>query len=970
MLSNPRNRIFLLIGGGVAVFVVVFVGVLLLLVGARRGNTVGEPIGATSTITPISFDVLTRTPVGLPTITSIPIPTLITRPTQGGFIPPTAFFPPTRVAGVPTGTPLPLSIGIISPAPGNLVAGTVQVIGAAIHPQFLQYILEFGPDPNPSNLWYPLTPPVTSPLLNGILGTWGTLGLNDAVYQLRLRVFLRDGSQLISTVNGLRVQNGQPTAIPTSTPVTLPPIANFTADRYSGPAPLTVRFTNVTSGIFSSSLWNFGDGNSRSDLNPVYTFNNPGLYIVTLTVGGPSGTSSYSAQIAVQGAQPPIANFNATPLSGPAPLTVAFSDASTGTITSWFWTFSDGGSSTERNPSHTFANPGTYNVFLTVSGPGGSANVVRAITVNPSAITPTPDLTQTAAFQATLDAGISAGIQATQNAINATATQNALNAGNAATATQNALNATATQAASDAQGTQAAQANIDAQNTQAALDAQATQTQDVINAGSDAQGTQAALDAQNTQAAQAALDAQGTQAALDAQGTQAAQAALDAQGTQAALDAQGTQAALDAQGTATALAQVQPPVANFSAFPNGLTIQFDSSASQNAVGYSWDFGDGSSSVEASPFHTYLRSGSYTVTLTVFNASGQASPPVQQMLNVQRPNSAVDFLPISPNFDDGGVTQPLIDLYQAVPADQRADIGAFGRTDSSVLFGNLAIFGSTDAFGNPAYNLGDNGYLQSAIDTFASSFTRPPICDADLSDFSFNCDFSGGKPALLLVSPNYSEGLDIGTFEAQLRNALQEVTAQGVIPLLFTVAPVNNDAVSEQTTANVNDAIIRIGDELNLPVFNTWSTVNIMADNGLSDDGVSLSSAPTQWGAGDLNNSNALSYGANGVNRLILDALLNLSSSVLASVDTGAAPGGDTGAAPTVSLSGALQSYDGTTAVILLDDGRTLDFDVTAAAVGQDIIDIVNGGGGFGLRLIVEARDNGDGTYQVVSLSLE
>jgi PKD repeat protein len=963
MLSNPRNRIFLLIGGGVAVFVVVFVGVLLLLVGARRGNTVGEPIGATSTITPISFDVLTRTPVGLPTITSIPIPTLITRPTQGGFIPPTAFFPPTRVAGVPTGTPLPLSIGIISPAPGNLVAGTVQVIGAAIHPQFLQYILEFGPDPNPSNLWYPLTPPVTSPLLNGILGTWGTLGLNDALYQLRLRVFLRDGSQLISTVNGLRVQNGQPTAIPTSTPVTLPPIANFTADRYSGPAPLTVRFTNVTSGIFSSSLWNFGDGNSRSDLNPVYTFNNPGLYIVTLTVGGPSGTSSYSAQISVQGAQPPIANFNATPLSGPAPLTVAFSDASTGTITSWFWTFSDGGSSTERNPSHTFANPGTYNVFLTVSGPGGSANVVRAITVNPSAITPTPDLTQTAAFQATLNAGISAGVQATQNAINATATQNALNAGNAATATQNAINATATQEANNVQGTQVAQANIDAQNTQAALNAQATQTQEAINAqgtqaaqaGLDAQNTQAALDAQGTAAAQAALDAQGTQAALDFQATQA-QEAINAQGTQAALDFQATQAAQAAQ----------QPIAALNAFPNGLGVQFDSSASQNAASYAWDFGDGRSSGEANPFHTYLRSGSYMVTLTVFNASGQASPPVQQMLNVQRPNSAVDFLPISPNFDDGGVTQPLIDLYQAVPADQRADVGAFGRTDSGVLFGNLAIFGSTDAFGNPAYNLGDNGYLQSAIDTFASSFTRPPICDANVNDFSFNCDFSGGKPALLLVSPNYSEGLDIGTFEAQLRNALQEVTAQGVIPLLFTVAPVNNDAVSEQTTANVNDAIIRIGDELNLPVFNTWSALNIMPSNGLSGDGVSLSSAPTQWNVGDLSSTNVFSYGANGVNRIILDALLSLSSSVLVGVDTGLIPG----EVMTISLSGALQSYDGTTAVVLLDDGRTLGFDVTAAAVGQDIIDIVNGGGGFGLRLIVEARDNGDGTYQTISLSLE
>ncbi|MCS6834953.1 MAG: PKD domain-containing protein [Anaerolineae bacterium] len=949
MLANPRNRIFLLIGGGVAVFVVVFVGVLLLLVGARRGtpNNAGEPIGATSTITPISFDVLTRTPVGLPTITSIPAPTLITRPTQGGFVPPTAFFPPTRVAGLPTGTPLPLSIGIISPAPGNLVAGTVQVIGAAIHPQFLQYILEFGPDPNPSNLWYPLTPPVTSPLLNGILGTWGTLGLNDATYQLRLRVFLRDGSQLVSTVNGLRVQNGLPTAVPTSTPVTLPPIANFTADRYSGPAPLTVRFTNVTSGIFSSSLWNFGDGSTRSDLNPVHTFNNPGLYVVTLTVGGPSGTSSYSAQITVQSAQPPIANFNATPLSGPAPLTVAFSDASTGTITSWFWTFSDGGSSTQRNPSHTFVNPGTYNVFLTVSGPGGAANVVRAITVGAPSITATPNLTQTAAFQATLNAQISAGVQATQDAINATATQNAINAGNAATATQNAINATATQQANNVQGTQVAQANIDAQNTQAALNAQATQTQEAINV-------------QNTQVAQASLDAQATQAALNFQATQT-QEAINAQGTQAALDFQATQAALAAQ----------QPIAAFSAFPNGLSVQFDSSASQNAASHTWDFGDGQISGEANPFHTYLRSGTYTVSLTVFNSGGQASTPVQQVISVQRPAANVDFLPAMPVFTDSNVTQPLIDLYEAVPPDQRADVGAFGRTDSGVLFGNLAIFGSTDAFGNPAYNLGDNGYLQSAIDSFASSFTRPPICDADVSDFSFNCDFSGGKPALLLIAPNYGEGIDLGAFYGQLRNAVQEVVNEGVIPLLFTVAPVNNGVVSEQTTASVNDIIIQVANELRVPVFNSWASANSTPNNGLSSDGVNLSSAPNQWNVGDLSSGSVNSYGANAVNRLILEALLKLSETVLSNVDTGVVPGGgDSGGGPVVALNGALQSYDGATAFILLDDGRTIGFDVTVAAVAQDILDIVNGGSGFGLRVVVEARDNDDGTYQTLSLSLE
>jgi PKD repeat protein len=64
--------------------------------------------------------------------------------------------------------------------------------------------------------------------------------------------------------------------------------------------------------------------------------------------------------------------FRAAPTRGKAPLKVQFSDQSTGDITSWSWNFGDGSTSTEQNPSHTYANIGTYTVSLTVSWPGGS----------------------------------------------------------------------------------------------------------------------------------------------------------------------------------------------------------------------------------------------------------------------------------------------------------------------------------------------------------------------------------------------------------------------------------------------------------------------------------------------------------------------------------------------------------------------------------------------------------------------
>ena len=90
----------------------------------------------------------------------------------------------------------------------------------------------------------------------------------------------------------------------------------------------------------------------------------------------------------------PVANFSGTPTSGTEPLNVSFTDLSTGSVTSWSWTFGDGGTSSSQNPSHTYNSAGTYNVSLTVTGPGGSDGETKNgyITVNPC-INPTASFT-------------------------------------------------------------------------------------------------------------------------------------------------------------------------------------------------------------------------------------------------------------------------------------------------------------------------------------------------------------------------------------------------------------------------------------------------------------------------------------------------------------------------------------------------------------------------------------------------
>jgi PKD repeat protein len=90
--------------------------------------------------------------------------------------------------------------------------------------------------------------------------------------------------------------------------------------------------------------------------------------------------SNKSVTATCRGMPAPTAGFSADPTSGCAPLTVRFTDSSTGDPTSWSWTFGDGGTSNLQNPSHTYTNPGTYTVGLTVSNDCGEDSETGYIT--------------------------------------------------------------------------------------------------------------------------------------------------------------------------------------------------------------------------------------------------------------------------------------------------------------------------------------------------------------------------------------------------------------------------------------------------------------------------------------------------------------------------------------------------------------------------------------------------------------
>ncbi len=142
-------------------------------------------------------------------------------------------------------------------------------------------------------------------------------------------------------------------------------------------------FANNGTTAYESSVTNGADTALNSDLAPGSPIS--ALQLYTNLIGASDHlpvVADYSIPVV-----PPGAVFTASsPTSALPPLTVTFTDASTGIVTNWLWNFGDGAASnthTTTNVLHTYTNAGVYSVTDTVTGPGGtnSATQTNLITV-------------------------------------------------------------------------------------------------------------------------------------------------------------------------------------------------------------------------------------------------------------------------------------------------------------------------------------------------------------------------------------------------------------------------------------------------------------------------------------------------------------------------------------------------------------------------------------------------------------
>ncbi|MBT3801048.1 MAG: PKD domain-containing protein [Bacteroidetes bacterium] len=148
------------------------------------------------------------------------------------------------------------------------------------------------------------------------------------------------------------------------------PIAEFSANITSDCNPLTVKFTDLSSGNPTSFSWNFGNGQTSVLQNPTISYTSAGKYTVSLKVTSSNGSSTETKTQYITVFKNPIASLSSTKQIACIGQQISFSDisiAGDATINQWYWDFGDGGSSSLKNPSHAYSNSGVFSVTLIVT---------------------------------------------------------------------------------------------------------------------------------------------------------------------------------------------------------------------------------------------------------------------------------------------------------------------------------------------------------------------------------------------------------------------------------------------------------------------------------------------------------------------------------------------------------------------------------------------------------------------------
>lgn len=176
--------------------------------------------------------------------------------------------------------------------------------------------------------------------------------------------------------------------------VSTPPVADYIQSIDEGCTPLSVNFTNKNIAAGTVYTWNFGKGRIVTANDPgsvVFdnTFDQDTVYKIILTAETPGCAISVDTSNVTVFTKPK-ANFAVDYGSGCSPMTVKFSNASTGSPRTYIWNFGNGITSNEEKPSpqvyYTDTLPSTYTIHFTATNTCGNDTMERKVTVIPSTV--------------------------------------------------------------------------------------------------------------------------------------------------------------------------------------------------------------------------------------------------------------------------------------------------------------------------------------------------------------------------------------------------------------------------------------------------------------------------------------------------------------------------------------------------------------------------------------------------------
>lgn len=399
-------------------------------------------------------------------------------------------------------------------------------------------------------------------------------------------------------------------------------------------------------GSIVSYEWDFGDGQFSSGVTATHEYASAGTYEVVLTVADDSGATAELAETVSVSEPPPNAEPSAEFSVDVTDLLVAV-DASgssdpDGEIVSYSWDFGDGQSSADAVATHTYQEPGQYEVTLTVVDDDGATNTA---TQEVSVVRPAENVAPEAKLvlqvnQLTITAD---GTTSTDSDGEVVLYEWDFGDGESATGptTSHVYSSDGTYVVTltvtdDDGATSQASEQVVASSPPINLDPEA-------GFSTSLNGLTVALDAAQS------VDPDGSivDYAWDlGDGRTASGSSLlhtyDAAGTYevtlTVTDNGGlTSTATESVEVTGDVPEGQPPTASFDMSPSGLAVQFDASASSDPDGavaaYQWDFGDGQTGDGVTVGHSYGESGEYEVILTVVDDTG-LSASTTRTLSVQ------------------------------------------------------------------------------------------------------------------------------------------------------------------------------------------------------------------------------------------------------------------------------------------------------------------------------------------------